>query len=113
MIFVFASSETIASALTAIFRELVQHPGTLHRLTNELRSTFQSKEDITIASTTHLPYLNAVINEGLRLDPPVVVTPPRVVPAGGDTVCGRYVPAGVSSACLCSRTICLPTNSIL
>ncbi|KAF1358443.1 cytochrome P450 [Lizonia empirigonia] len=75
MIFVFASSETIASSLTAIFRELVE-------------------EDLTIASTSHLPYLNAVINEGLRLDPPVVLTPPRVVPTGGDTVCGRYVPAG-------------------
>lgn len=95
MIFVFASSETIASSLTAIFRELVQHPGTLHRLTNELRSNFQREEDLTIASTSHLPYLNAVINEGLRLDPPVVLTPPRVVPTGGDTVCGRYVPAGV------------------
>ncbi|KAJ4356937.1 hypothetical protein N0V95_002951 [Ascochyta clinopodiicola] len=94
MIFVFASSETIASALTAIFRELVQHPGTLHRLTYELRSNFQSEADLTIESTTHLPYLNAVINEGLRLDPPVVNAPPRVVPPGGDTVCGRYVPAG-------------------
>ncbi|UPX20100.1 uncharacterized protein EKO05_0010345 [Ascochyta rabiei] len=94
MIFVFASSETIASALTAIFRELVQHPGTLHRLTYELRSTFQSEADLTIASTAHLSYLNAVINEGLRLDPPVVNAPPRVVPPGGDTVCGRYVPAG-------------------
>ncbi|XPS95574.1 hypothetical protein M3J09_004859 [Ascochyta lentis] len=94
MIFVFASSETVASALTAIFRELVQHPGTLHRLTDELRSSFQNEEGLTIASTAHLSYLNAVINEGLRLDPPAVLTPPRVVPAGGDTVCGRYVPAG-------------------
>lgn len=95
MIFVFASSETISSALTAIFRELVQHPGTLHRLTNELRSTFQIEGDLTIASTTHLPYLNAVVNEGLRLNPPVVIAPPRVVPSGGDMVCGRYVSAGV------------------
>ena len=95
MILVFAGSETIASALTAIFRELVQHPGVLHRLTNELRSTFSTEGDITIASTTTLPYLNAVINEGLRLDIPAVISPPRVVPAGGDTVCGRYVPARV------------------
>ncbi|KAF2630500.1 cytochrome P450 [Macroventuria anomochaeta] len=94
MILVFASSETLASALTAIFRELVQHPGALQRLSTELRSTFSSEEEITIASTTHLPYLNAVVNEGLRLDPPPVITPPKVVPLGGDTVCGRFVTAG-------------------
>ncbi|KAF3041317.1 hypothetical protein E8E12_005609 [Didymella heteroderae] len=94
MIFVFASSETIATALTSVFRELVQHPGCLQRLTTELRSTFHSEDEINVASTTHLPYLNAVINEGLRLDPPVAIgAPPRVVPKGGDTVCGRYVPA--------------------
>ncbi|KAJ4991606.1 cytochrome P450 [Stagonosporopsis vannaccii] len=95
MIMVFAGSETLASSLTAIFRELVQNPGTLQRLTTELRSTFRSEEEITIASTSQLPYLEAVINEGLRLDPPAVVTPPRVVPMGGSIVCGRFVPGGV------------------
>ena len=95
MIMVFASSETLASALTATIRELVQNPGVLYRLTTELRSTFSSDNEITVASTTHLPYLNAVINEGLRLDPPTVISPPRVVPPGGDKVCDRFVPAGV------------------
>ena len=98
MIFVFASSETLASALTAIFRELVQNPGVLHRLKTELHSTFSSEKEISITSTTHLPYLNAVINEGLRLDPPTVVSPPRIVPPGGDKVCNRFVPAGVRQA---------------
>ena len=96
MIIVFASSETIATALTGIFRELVQHPGVLQRLTTELRFNFSSDEEVNIASTTHLPYLNAVINEGLRLNPPVVIAPPKVVPVGGDTVCDRFVTAGVS-----------------
>lgn len=97
MILVFASSETIASALTGIFRELVQHPGVLQRLTAEVRSSFSVEGEISIASTTHLPYLNAVINEGLRLNPPVAIgAPPRVVPEGGDTICDRFVPANVS-----------------
>jgi cytochrome P450 len=95
MIMVFAGSETLASSLTAIFRELVQHPGALERLTTEIRSEYAADEDITVASTTHLAYLNAVINEGLRLDPPPVITPPRLVPKGGDMVCNRFVPGGV------------------
>lgn len=92
----FAGSETTASAVTAILRSLVQHKGVLHRLTAEIRSTFQRETDITVASTANLPYLNAVIDEGMRLCPPVVIGVPRVVPQGGDTVCDRWVPEGVS-----------------
>jgi cytochrome P450 len=94
LVIAFAASETTASALTAIVRELVQHKGVLHRLQSELRQTFASEEEITIASTTHVPYLNAVINEGLRLDPPVVIGVPRVTPAGGALICNKFVTAG-------------------
>lgn len=43
----------------------------------------------------NLPYLNAVINEGLRIAPPSVIGVPRIVPKGGDTICGQWVPEGV------------------
>jgi cytochrome P450 len=102
MIIVFAGSETTASSLTAITRELVQHQGAMHRLTHEIRSAFGSESDITSATTGNLPYLNAVINETLRLDPPTTIGVPRVVPRGGDTVCGRWVPGGVSIPSLTS-----------
>ncbi|KAF2011043.1 cytochrome P450 [Aaosphaeria arxii CBS 175.79] len=92
MIVVFAGSETTASALTAIMRELVQNRGVLQRLSGEVRQAFDSEQDITIASTGNLAYLNAVINEGLRLDPPVVIGVPRVMPKGGDIICGKFVP---------------------
>lgn len=92
---VFAASETTASALTAIVRELVQHEEILRRLVQMVRGSFENESEITMASTGNLPYLNAVINEGLRLDPPVVIGIPRVVPHGGDIICGRWVPGGV------------------
>ncbi|KAF1937114.1 cytochrome P450 [Clathrospora elynae] len=94
LVIAFAGSETIASAMTAILRELMQHKGALYRLTQEIRGAFEKESDIKIASTNNLAYLNAVINEGLRLDPPVVIGIPRVVPEGGDTVCGQWVPGG-------------------
>jgi cytochrome P450 len=98
LIVAFAASETTASTLTGIIRELVQHRGVLHRLTREIREAFENESDITIASTKNLPYLEAVINEGFRLDPTVAIGIPRVVPKGGEMVCERYVPGGVSSS---------------
>ncbi|KAF1931191.1 benzoate 4-monooxygenase cytochrome P450 [Didymella exigua CBS 183.55] len=91
MILVFASSETIATALVGIFRHLVQHSGVLQHLTTELRTTFSSEDEIRIDPTMYLPYLDAVINEGLRLNPPVAIgAPPKVVPKGGDTTYVSY-----------------------
>lgn len=95
LVIAFAGSETTASALTAITRMLVQHRGVLHRLTREIREQFQNESDITVATTSDLPFLNAVIHEGMRLGPPVVIGLPRVVPEGGDLVCDRWVPGGV------------------
>ncbi|EUC43004.1 hypothetical protein COCMIDRAFT_101978 [Bipolaris oryzae ATCC 44560] len=94
LVIAFAGSETTASALTAITRMLVQHRGVLHRLTREVRERFQNESDITVATTSDLPFLNAVIHEGMRLGPPVVIGLPRVVPDGGDLVCDRWVPGG-------------------
>lgn len=97
-IIIVAGSETTASALTGIVRELLQNQGALHRVTQEIRSAFGEEGDIKVASTGHLPYLNAVISEGLRIAPPTVIGIPRVVPEEGDIVCGQWVPGGVSSS---------------
>jgi cytochrome P450 len=94
LVIAFAGSETGATALTGILRMLVQHKGALHRLTHEVRGTFEDEKDITVASTSNLPYLNAVIDEGMRLCPPVAIAIPRIAPKGGDTVCGQWVPEG-------------------
>jgi cytochrome P450 len=93
-ILVFAGSETTASALSGIMRQLVQNRGTLHRLSGEIREAFSNESQINISSTGNLFYLNAVISEGLRLCPPAVIGVPRVVPDGGDTIGGQYVSGG-------------------
>lgn len=108
-VIVFAASETTSSALTAILRELLQHKQVLRKATREVRRAFLAEDEITISSTSDpqkLRNLNAVIREGLRLNPPVVIGIPRIVPEGGSDVCGKWVPGGVG------RVIFLPSRPL-
>lgn len=41
-----------------------------------------------------MPYLQAVIYEGLRIHPVVGMTLPRVVPASGADISGHFLPRG-------------------
>ncbi|KAH7043333.1 cytochrome P450 [Macrophomina phaseolina] len=67
-------------------------PDTLAKLTDEIRSTFQSEDEININSAGQLKYMLAWLNEALRLYPPTPGGPPRVVPQGGGNIVGNSVP---------------------
>lgn len=97
MVLTTAGSETTATVLGGTLNYLVSHRGKLDILTQEIRSRFQRDEDITLDALRNLPYLNATINEGLRLCPPIPWVLPRQVPPSGDTVCGKWLPGGVST----------------
>ena len=90
-----AGSETTATVMNGTVNLLIQHPDVLRRLVGEVRRAFEREEDISFERIGGLEYLNAVIWEGLRLCPPVPWILPRVVPVGGDTVCGIFLPGGV------------------
>ncbi|GKT90861.1 pisatin demethylase [Colletotrichum tofieldiae] len=49
---------------------------------------------IADAEARNLPYLQAVIKEGLRMFPPVAGTMAKEAPAAGDTWKGRFIPGG-------------------
>jgi cytochrome P450 len=53
---------------------------------------------ITNAEGKALPYLQAVIYEGMRYHPPLFTLLPKVVPPGGDTLEGKFVPSGTKIA---------------
>lgn len=90
-----AGSETSATHLTGTLNYLANNPDKLAKLTAEVRGAFENEGDIRFQALSELPYLNAVINEGLRLCSPVPLGFPRKVPAGGDTVCEVWMPGGV------------------
>ena len=46
-----------------------------------------------------LPYLEAVVKEGLRCFPPIPMSQPRYVPDGGREIDGYFIPAGVIVSC--------------
>lgn len=92
----FAGSETTASTLTGVTWLLLSNPAAYEKLKKEVRSTFESEENINFTSVQNLSYMLACLNEALRLFPPVAISLPRRTPEGGATIAGHYVPEGAS-----------------
>jgi len=65
-----AGSETTASLLSGVVYYLLINPSLLKALVKEIRTTFQTDDEINMASTSGLKYELAVIDEGLRMFPP-------------------------------------------
>ncbi|EGZ76753.1 cytochrome P450 [Neurospora tetrasperma FGSC 2509] len=91
---VLAGADTTATTLTGTTYLLTQHPEVLKRVTQEVRSSFKSVEEIDISSVNKLTYMLAVLNEAMRLYPPVTSLTARIVPRGGAHVLGEYLPEG-------------------
>ena len=89
-----AGSETTATALGGIIWLLLNNPRAYERFTAEIRSL--PDEELTPRTLGSLMYLNCTIQEGLRLHSPAAVTVKRIVPEGGTTIDGYFVPEGVS-----------------
>ena len=93
---VLAGSETSATTLTSTTYYSLNHPPVFEKLKNEIRDAFDHHPDsITVSAVSELPYLNAVINEALRLHPTNPVSVPRQVDRPVE-ICGTMIPPGVS-----------------
>ncbi|CAM1502201.1 Fc.00g041850.m01.CDS01 [Cosmosporella sp. VM-42] len=97
-----AGSESSSTLLVATVSLLADNPAALEKVTEEIRSSFQSEDQITFTSTNNLPYLYACLNECLRRFPAVPPGLPRVVPPGGATVSGHALPEGTNQ----DKTVC-------
>ncbi|KAJ6052897.1 hypothetical protein N7499_004030 [Penicillium canescens] len=89
-----AGSETVATILSGATYLLLKNPNALAKLQREVRTAFNSDEEINMDTCSQLRYTQAVINESLRVFPPVPIGLPRFVDAQGETIDGHWVPGG-------------------
>lgn len=90
-----AGIDTTGDGLCFLMWELSQ-PHNLsfqERLFEELRTT---DPDLPLDK---LPYLDAVVKEGLRCAPPIPMSFPRYVPIGGRTINGHFIPEKTIVSC--------------
>jgi cytochrome P450 len=90
-----AGSDTTTTAMTQMFRMLAKDKRVLKKLQGEIDGFCCEGKELSIQTTTNLTYLNAVVNEGLRLCNPL----PTGVYAGtypqGVEVAGKFIPGNV------------------
>lgn len=92
---IIAGSDTTAVVISAAFFYLSRYPESQEKLAQEILSTFSSYDEIKAGPKLQgCQYLTALLQEAMRMAPPVAAEPPRMVREGGTTVDGHYFPEG-------------------
>lgn len=91
-ILILAGSETSATCLSGAIYFLLKNPMWMSQLLLELRGAFKGDSEITFQSLASLKVLNSIIQESLRMFPPLPIDLPRMTPKEGATICGTYIP---------------------
>ena len=93
---IIAGSDTTAVTICGVFFYITRNPWVYSKLTNEIRSTFKSIDEIQGGSTlSSCRYLRACIDETLRISPAGTSELQREVLPGGQKVDGENIPEGV------------------
>lgn len=91
-----AGSETTGTLLSGVTYFLLKDEGIMKKLVDEIRGAFPTEEDITLISVAKLKYLLAVLDEGMRMYPPVPIGMLRTIPSQGRVINGQWVPPKVT-----------------
>ncbi|SPO01826.1 related to pisatin demethylase [Cephalotrichum gorgonifer] len=88
---IIAGSDTTATTLKGTMLYLLSHPRVYAKLQKEVDEAVRSgavgsSGIVSDVEVKKLPYLQAVIKEGIRIHPPVTDEVPKCVPDGGDVV---------------------------
>ncbi|KAI0065823.1 high nitrogen upregulated cytochrome P450 monooxygenase 2 [Artomyces pyxidatus] len=88
---IIAGSETTGTTLTALFYYLLTNPAAHQRLREEIDGELPKGEELDVSHLSHMAWLNACINEALRLQPPVPSGTQRSVLRGmGPKIFGQH-----------------------
>ncbi|KAK7752967.1 hypothetical protein SLS62_005126 [Diatrype stigma] len=91
-VLVIAGSETTSSLLSGALYLLGSHRDILDKVVQEVRTTFNNEGEINLITVNGLSYMLACLNETLRRYPPAPNGFPRLVPKGGGTIAGHFIP---------------------
>lgn len=93
-----AATDTIGVVLSYAFYHLAKHSAHQSKLRQEVSAVFGQTipGEFTNADLSKIEYLDAVINETMRIDNPVANNAARLTPPGGITVEGVWIPGGVA-----------------
>ncbi|KAI0551608.1 putative benzoate 4-monooxygenase cytochrome P450 [Xylaria curta] len=91
---VLAGSDSAATVIQTVMYHLLCNPDTLDKLYQELAGAGVSTPYPRWSEICNLPYLDACVQEGIRLHPPFSFHFERVVPRGGIEVLGKFLPEG-------------------
>jgi cytochrome P450 len=95
-----AGADTSWVSLNGILYHLIKNPESLQKLRKEI-DDMSSKGALSnpakFSETQRMPYLQAVVKEGLRVYPATGFPLWRTVPEPGATLCGNFFLPGVSS----------------
>ncbi|KAH8925689.1 cytochrome P450 [Atractiella rhizophila] len=92
-----AGTDTTLSTMTFLFYYLLREPHYYQKLQSDVDIVYGSAGDFQTLNADQLGtclYLEACINEALRLQPPLRLGSSRSIPAGGWMVNGHFVSAG-------------------
>ncbi|KAH8748680.1 cytochrome P450 [Diaporthe sp. PMI_573] len=91
--FMMSGTETTATALTSMTWCLLNNPEKLEKVVREIRAV-PKESGLTSNVLKNMKYMNAVIEEGMRMYPSgqVGLGSQREIAPGGNWVCGEYLP---------------------
>ena len=94
-----AGSDTTSTAIRSIFLFLITAPLVYTKLMKEIDEAIGNgriSTPVKDEEAKDLPYLQACIQEGLRIWPPFTGLLMKTINKGGETIKGQYIPEGTS-----------------
>ncbi|TAQ90512.1 hypothetical protein B7494_g1212 [Chlorociboria aeruginascens] len=92
---ILGGTDTTASTVAQAFRMLAKQPRVLKKLQKEVDEVCDRGDELTVETTQNLPYVNAVMNEALRLFSPTPGGAMAATPPQGLDLNGTFIPGNI------------------